>query len=216
MYGRCHCDDYLITVKMADDLLRRENNQNMYRDAHKYPRQRQNVSQDKHQTPTNINKETENQYLNILKCFSFFFVVTIVAAIVLGYFLHQKILELEKCNIDHELFCSRSSLKHDSSSALSCQRELEKWEKLFRSERADAKDMVDKIVSDAESYVNTKTDLDVCRTSYWYTLTALMATWGGLGCIILTYCCCCCCCRVLRQRQRQRYEGHRHLVAYER
>ena len=199
---------------MADnqeDVLR----ENLYEAAHDGLRHRQhNVQNRNNVNPTTFNKENEI-YLRIYKYCIFvgysLLLVTMVIALILGYFFHQKTLELEICNNGrtHRMSQQHKSLNKADSSL--CQVELEKWQKLFHSERGSGKDMVDRIVSDAETYMNTKTDLEVCRTSYWYTLTALIVTWGTLVCIVMTVCYCRCC--MVRQ---DRYSEHRQLVVYER
>ena len=45
--------------------------------------------------------------------------------------------------------------------------------------------MMSRVITEAGSYSDTKTDLEACQVHYQYTLGALIGTWLTIICIVL-------------------------------
>ena len=105
----------------------------------------------------------DNEIVKLYKCcctigFTLFAVACLVI-VGLVYLLYQRTMELEKCYNGYV----PQILPPATTSPSLCEKELEKWQRLFQHERNITTEYTNKIVSDADSYSFTKSDLELCK-----------------------------------------------------
>lgn len=132
-------------------------------------------------TPAN----RENEVVRVYKCCAIMgytlLAFAVLAIIVMGYRLHQTTLELDRCGSRRGYCVPNNAMEKETSF---CEKELEKWQRLFHDARNYTKDVVSRVISDADSYAFTKSELEECKAHYWYTVLALIATWWVIVCIV--------------------------------
>ncbi len=153
--------------------------------------------------PHAANRDKDNEIVKLYKCccivgFSLFVVSCLVIG-VLVYLLHQRTMELERCSNTNGYV--PQILPPATTSPSLCEKELEKWQRLFQHERNITAEYTSRIVSDADSYSFTKIDLELCKAHYWNAQGALFVTWSVIVCLFASYCYCCCC----KRRRYNRY-----------
>ena len=96
-------------------------------------------------------------------------------------------------NLDCDTTSTSISSSNEDDASL-CQKELERCHKRFEKERNYSEEKVNHIIQQSEESSFVKSDLGEYKTSYHFTLTALILTWIS----IFLYCYCLC-------KRRQRY-----------
>ena len=165
----------------------------------------------RHNLPDNRNSvaQERNSHLVFYQLCSLIGLVWfIISSASIIFLLYQIAQGGERCgynNAAQPQLISDSSVQRDPSL---CERELEKWQKMFNYERNYSSEMINNIITRIEDYTYVESELKVFKTRYYITVSALLATWVGLFCLALT--CCYCYCQNLRRMGR--YQQQQQLV----